>query len=371
MITRRLFSQTVAAGVGAASWWTEAALAQRAAVEGDFGPDTAWLNANENPEGPCPAALEAMSEALAATGRYHYQEYRGFVAEVARSEGLEPEQILVGAGSSEILQTAVFAFTSPTRPLIFSDPTFELPMGIARALSHRMIRCPLTPTYASDVRLMVEQAAEAGGGLIYLCNPNNPTSTITPKADIAWLAANLPPDTVAMIDEAYIHFSDDPELESAIGYVCQGKDVLVTRTFSKIYGMAGLRVGFGCARPDLIGRMASLRSNVVSYVSSRAVLASLRQLPDLLAERRGRFAAIRADLCDWLREREVRFLTPHANFVMIDVKRNVREVIPALVRRGVAPGRAFPPLTNMLRVSIGTPADMDKFKRAFAEVYAA
>lgn len=370
-MTRRVLAQRLATGLAAASWWTEAAFAQRGLIEGDIQPDTAWLNANENPEGPCQAALEAMTQSLAASGRYHYQEYREFIAAVARTEGLDPEQILIGAGSSEILQMAVLAFTSPTRPLIFCDPSYELPMGVARALSHGMVRCPLTPTYSADVKLMAEEAAKAGGGLIYLCNPNNPTSTITPKSDIAWLAANLPPDTVAMIDEAYIHFSQDPELESALGYVCQGKNVLVTRTFSKIYGMAGLRVGFGCARPDLIGKMGSLRSNVVSYVSSQAVLASLRQLPDLVSERRARYTKIRGDLCAWLRERGVGFLEPHANFVMIDVKRNVREVIPELIRRGVAPGRPFPPLTNMLRVTIGTPADMEKFKRAFAEVYAA
>jgi histidinol-phosphate aminotransferase len=355
--------------MAAASWWTEAAMAQRALVEGDVQPDTAWLNANENPDGPCPAALEAMAQALATTGRYHYQEYREFVATVARSEGLDPGQILVGAGSSEVLQTAVLAFTGADRPLIFCEPSYELPMGIARGLDRPLIRCALTSSYSADVKRMVEEAAKAGGGLIYLCNPNNPTSTITPKADIAWLVANLPPDTIAMIDEAYIHFSQDPELESAIGYVCQGKNVLVTRTFSKIYGMAGLRVGFGCARPDLIAKMASLRSNVVSYVSSRAVLASLEQLPDLLADRRARFTKTRADLCAWLRERGVGFLEPHANFLMIDLKRDVREIIPEMVRRGVAPGRPFPPLTNMLRVSIGTPRDMEKFKQVFADIY--
>ena len=368
-MTRRSFGKRLAFGAAAASLWTEPALAQRALVSGDIPPDTVWLNANENPDGPCRAALEAMAEALPSTGRYHYQEYRDFVAAVARSEGLEPQQILVGAGSSEILQTAVWAFTSPSRPLIYSEPTYELPIGITRALNHPLISMPLTESYTADVKRLVAEADKAGGGLIYLCNPNNPTSTLTPKADIAWLVANLPPQTVAMIDEAYIHFSDSPELESALGYVCQDKDVLVTRTFSKIYGMAGLRVGFGCARPDLIRQMAALRSNVVSYVSSRAVLAALTQLPDMLDERHRRVAAIRSDLCRWLRERDLNVLEPHANFVMIDVQRDVREVIPELVRRGVAPGRPFPPLTHMLRVSIGTAADMEKFKHVFSEVY--
>jgi histidinol-phosphate aminotransferase len=369
-MTRRSFGKRLAFGA-TATLWTEAALAQRALVSGEVPPDTVWLNANENPEGPCRAALEAMAEALATTGRYHYQEYRDFVAAIARSEGLEPQQVLVGAGSSEILQVAVWAFTGPSRPLIYPEPTFELPISLTRALGHPAIPVPLTESYAADVKRMAAEAEKAGGGLIYLCNPNNPTSTITPKDDIAWLVANLPPQTVAMIDEAYIHFSTDPELESALGYVCQEKDVLVTRTFSKIYGMAGLRVGFGCARAGLIARLSALRNNVVSYVSARAVLAALSQLPDMLTDRRERLAAIRRDLCQWLREREIDYLEPHANFVMIDVRRDVREVIPELVRRGVAPGRPFPPLQNMLRVSIGTAAEMEKFKRAFSEVYRA
>lgn len=369
-MTRRLFGKGLALGA-TASFWTEAALARRALAGSEAPSEMVWLNANENPEGPCSAALEAMAEALRASGRYHFDEYRQFVAAVAASEGLEPRQVFVGAGSSEVLQVAVWAFTGPSRPLIYSDPTFELPVGVARSLGHPAIPVPLTESYAADVKRMVAEAERAGGGLIYLCNPNNPTSTITPKSDIAWLLANLPPQTVAVIDEAYIHFSTDPELESALGYVCQGKDVLVTRTFSKIYGMAGLRVGFGCARPDLIARLSALRSNVVSYVSARAVLAALGQLPDMLHERRTRLAGIRRDLCDWLREREIGYLEPHANFVMIDVRRDVREVIPELVRRGVAPGRPFPPLTNMLRVSIGTAAEMEKFKQVFAEVYRA
>jgi histidinol-phosphate aminotransferase len=368
-MTRREFPLRLA-GAALAARWTEPALAQRALVAADVPANTVWLNANENPEGPCPAALEAMAEVLGRVGRYHYQHQREFLAAVARSEGLEPEQVLIGAGSSEILQTAVYAFTAPDRPLISPEPTFELPAGIARALGHPVIAVPLTQRYTADVERLVAEAGRAGGGLIYLCNPNNPTSTITPKSELAWLVENLPPRTVLLVDEAYIHFSEDPELESAIGYVCQGREVIVARTFSKIYGLAGLRVGFGCARPDLIARLGALRSNVVSWVSARAVMASLAQLPDLLVERRRRVAALRSELCRWLAERGFSYLEPHANFVMIDLGRNVREVIPELVRRGVAPGRPFPPLRTFLRVSIGTPAEMETFRRVFSEVMA-
>lgn len=370
-MTRRELPLRLAAAAALAARWTEPALAQRALPAGEAPADTVWLNANENPEGPCPAALEAMAETLGRVGRYHYQHQREFLAAVARSEGLEPEQVLVGAGSSEILQTAVYAFTAPERPLIFPEPTFELPAGIARALGHPVIAVPLTKRHTPDVERLVAEAEKAGGGLIYLCNPNNPTSTITLKSELAWMVEKLPPRTILLVDEAYIHFSEDPELESAIGYACQGREVIVARTFSKIYGLAGLRVGFGCARPDLIARMAALRSNVVSWVSARAVMASLAQLPDLLVDRRRRVAALRSRLCGWLAERGFSFLKPHANFVMIDLGRDVREVIPELLRRGVAPGRPFPPLRTFLRVSVGTPDEMEKFRRVFSEVTAA
>lgn len=370
-MTRRELPLRLAAGAALAARWTEPALAQRALVAGDAPADTVWLNANENPEGPCAAALEAMAEVLGRVGRYHYQQQREFLATVARSEGLEPEQVLIGAGSNEILQTAVYAFTAPDRPLIFPEPTFELPAGIASALGHPVIAVPLTKRCTADVERLVAEARKSGGGLIYLCNPNNPTSTITTKAELSWMVEKLPPRTILLVDEAYIHFSEDPELESAIGYACQGREVIVARTFSKIYGLAGLRVGFGCARPDLIARLGALRSNVVSWVSARAVMASLGQLPGLLVERRRRVAALRSGLCRWLAERGFSYLEPHANFVMIDLGRNVREVIPELVRRGVAPGRPFLPLRTFLRVSIGTPAEMETFRRVFSEVMAA
>jgi len=367
-MTRRELPLRLAAGALLASRWSEPALAQRALAAAEAPPETVWLHANENPEGPCPAALEAMAETLARVGRYHYQQQRDFLAAVARSEGLEPEQVLIGAGSSEILQVAVYAFTAPDRPLIFPEPTFELPAGIARALGRPVVPVPLTERFTADVERLVAEARKAGGGLIYLCNPNNPTSTITSRAELAWIVDNLPPRTVLLIDEAYIHFSEDPELESALGYACQGREVVVARTFSKIYGLAGLRVGFGCARPDLVARMAALRSNVVSWVSARAVLASLAQLPGLVVERRRRLAALRGELCRWLAERGLSYIEPHANFVMIDLGRDVREVISEMVRRGVAPGRPFPPLDTFLRVSIGTPAEMERFRAVFAEV---
>jgi histidinol-phosphate aminotransferase len=370
MLTRRSFARLSLAAAGTYPW-TEYAFAQRALVGGQLPSDTVFLNANENPEGPGQAAIQAMLDVLPTTGRYHYQEFGDFYATVARSEGLERDQVLVGAGSAEILHATLDAFLEPTKPLIYLEPTYEQPMNVAKAMGCKLIPVRETENNTADVKRMVAEAETARGGVIYLCNPNNPTSAITPKADMQWLVSNLPPDTIALIDEAYFHFSNSPQLESAIRYVREGKSVVVTRTFSKIYGMAGLRAGFGIARPDLISKMTPFRNNVISIVAARAVIAALNDAPNEIPRRRERLSKIRSGVCAFLKERDIAYIDPHANFVMIDVRRDVRSFIPEMVARGVAPGRPFPPLTNMLRVSIGSESDMEKFKRVFAEVYKA
>ncbi len=275
MLTRRAFAGRLGMAAAFSGSLSEFAYAQRAALNFKLPKDMVWINANENPAGPPPESIRAMTEVLPASGRYHYQEFGDFYQKLAASEDLTPEQILVGAGSTESLHAAVEAFTSPARPLITITPTYEAPPEVTRASGKQVILTPLTPTYTADVRKLVAEADKAGGGLIYLCNPNNPTSTVTPKADIAWMLSNLPRNTIALFDEAYIHFAETPEMESALTYVRQGKDVVVTRTFSKIYGMAGLRAGYAAAKPELIAKMAPFRNNVISIVTARAVLAAI------------------------------------------------------------------------------------------------
>ena len=369
MLTRRQFAVRVGAAAAVARMLPEMAYAQRAAVQGNLGSDMVWLNANENPAGPPKVSIQAMIDVLPSSGRYHYQEYWEFYSAVAGSEDLEGSQVLIGAGSSEVLHAAVDAFTSLTRPFIVMHPTYEGPTDVARALGREIVRVPLAPHYGADVRKMAEEADKAGGGLLYLCNPNNPTSAVTPKSDIAWLLENLPGNTVALIDEAYIHFGDTPQLETALAYVRQGKNVVVTRTFSKIYGMAGLRAGFACARPELIRQMAPFRNNVISIVTARAVLAALGDAPTILAERKAALIKTRRELCGWLAEQKLSYIEPQGNFMMIDVGRNAREFISAMPAMGVAVGRPFPPLDNMLRVTIGTDHDMQRFREVFWKVY--
>jgi histidinol-phosphate aminotransferase len=370
MLTRRGFAVHLGLGAAAFRALPEMAYAQRAAVNtGALPKDMVWLNANENPLGPPPAALAAMRDVLPTSNRYHYQEFRDVYTAIAKSEELQPEQIMVGAGSSEGLHLVVDTYTSPTRPLISVAPAYEAPIETARLMGRPIVLTKLREDYTADVRKIAEEADKAHGGLIYLCNPNNPTSAVTGHKDIEWLVSNLPKNTTLMVDEAYIHFGESPELETALPYVRQGKDVIVTRTYSKIYGMAGLRVGFVAARPDIIQKLSPLRLNVISIVSARGVVAALGDQQNMLRERRAILAHTRRELCDWLTERKMKYIPAQANFIMIDCGRNAREFINTMPGMGVAVGRPFPPLDNMLRVTIGTDPEMAKFREVFWKVY--
>jgi histidinol-phosphate aminotransferase len=364
MFSRRAFAGMIAAGL------TEAAFAQRASVPGAAPADTVWINGNEFPEGPPQASIDAMARVIGESNRYHYQEFPAFYAKLAASEGLTADQILVGAGSSEVLHAAVEAFTSPTIPLIYPVPTYEAAPELAKYKGHAVVETPLDSKMSPDVRRLAAAAEKAGGGLIYIVNPNNPTSTITSSDDIAWLAANLPKNTYILVDEAYLHYATSPEASSSFRYVKEGKNVIVCRTFSKIYGMAGLRVGYIAGAPELIKKMEPYRNNVISFVSARAVLAALDLGPKMLEERKAKIVHTRNELCAWMTEKKFKFIPPQANFVMIETGRDAKVMQAALLAKGVAIGRPFPPLNTMIRVSIGTDAEMVKFRKAFTEAMA-
>jgi len=330
--------------------------------------DVVWLDSNENPLGPPPSAIKAMVDGMSATARYHFDEFGKFREAIAQSEGLRPEQVLFGVGSTEVIDAAVSAFAS-SKPLITATATYDILIELERRLGRQVVQVPLTESWAYPVRKLVEEAVKAGGGLIYLCNPNNPTSSLTPKGDIEWLVANLPPHSVLLVDEAYIHFAQPSEVESTLKYVREDKDVIVTRTFSKIYGMAGARAGFGCARPDLLRAMEPFMDNVIPVLALRGAMAALGDRDSVVPTRRAEFVRIRGELCDWLHQKNIRYIEPHANFVMIDIGRDVRSFGQEMLRRGVAVGRPFPPLNQMLRVTLGTDQEMKKFREVFWQVY--
>ena len=288
MPTRRTFSARIGAAAAAARLLPEAAYAQRAAAKSaSLAKDMVWLNANENPAGPPTVSLDAIREVLPSTGRYHYNEFGELYAAVAKSEGLAPNQIVLGVRVERSPAHRGRPVHFGHRPLITVDPAYEGPRDCARVLGRPVVLTKLRDDYTADVRKLAAEAEKAGGGLIYLCNPNNPTSAVTTAADIDWLVSRLPANTILLVDEAYIHFVERTDVQSALPYVRQGKNVIVTRSFSKIYGMAGLRAGFAAGRPELIGKMEGLSLNVISIVAARAVLAALADRDKILARAQG------------------------------------------------------------------------------------
>ncbi len=344
------------------------AFAQHAAVRGDVPPDTVWLNANENPEGPPEEARQAIARAIAQAGRYNHRAFPALHDALARSTGVAAGEVIPGAGSTEILHCAIDAFTSAGRPLITAWPTWEMTRDVAEAGGRRVVKVPLTAKWSADVERMAAEARKASGGVVHLGNPNNPTSSVTPKKEMRWLVENLPPDTVLLIDEAYIHFADSPDVESGLAFVREGKSAIVTRTFSKLYGMAGMRVGFGCARADLVKRMQPFRNNVIGILGARAAMAALEAGETLVAARRTRRNRVRSEVCRWLDRRGFRYIPPQGNFVLIDIRRDVAEVIPKMLAEGVAVGRKFDVVDRWVRVAMGTDREMEKFQRVFEKV---
>jgi histidinol-phosphate aminotransferase len=345
-------------------FYNEFTLAQDIKAIARIPADAVKLNANENPLGPCPEALEAVRKVAPQAGRYLFHESFAFVEAMAASEGLPASHVLPSAGSSDPLHRAVLAFTSPSRPLVTAEPGYEAPEGAARFNKAKIIKVPLRKDYSHDVKAMATAHPEAG--LIFVCNPNNPTGTITRKEDIAALLANKPKGCVVLLDEAYIHFASSTS--PATDLVAAGADVIVLRTFSKLYGMAGLRAGAALGRPDLLDKVRALGG--INFLPATGVAAATASLKNkaLVGQRRQILAEIRKDLFTWLDRKGYSYIPSEANMVLIDGKRPGRETAQAMIAHKVAIGRSWPALPTHVRVTIGTAEEMEKFKTAFERV---
>ncbi|HXQ15105.1 MAG TPA: pyridoxal phosphate-dependent aminotransferase [Caulobacteraceae bacterium] len=356
-----------AAIAAAAPIVTEANLAwglQHGRLGADVPPDAVLINANENPLGPSKAALQAITDIAPLGGRYDKLDLMDkFSQKFASQHGLKPENIAIYAGSSEPLHYTVLAFTSPSRGLVTADPSYESPLAAAQFKGAPIHKVRLTPDAAHDVKAMV--AADPNAGVIYICNPNNPTGTITPREDILWALANKPAGSILLVDEAYIHLSDEQDV---LDQVVAGKDLIVLRTFSKVYGMAGIRCGMAIARPDLLEKLQPYLQNMMPVTALAAAVASLDD-PDLVPTRKKWIADTRRETIAWLQQAGYKPIgVSHSNCFMIDTGRDGHGVIDALRSRKVYIGRIWPVWPNAVRVTVGTPDEMAKFRVAFKEV---
>ena len=248
-----------------------------------------------------------------------------------------------------------------------ADPGYEAGARAAKFVGAKTVNVPLTKQYAHDVKAMA--AASPDAGLIYVCNPNNPTGTLTPQEDIEWLLANKPQGTILMIDEAYTHITPTAPFNTAM--VKAEKDVIVLRTFSKIYGMAGLRAGAALARPDLLAKVdAYCQGNGMLPITAMAAAYASLNDPHLVPERRKKIGDVRNDTFSFLDKHNFSFVPSVSNCFMVDVKRPGGQVIAALAKEKVVVGRVWPSWPTHVRVTVGLPDEMEKFKAAFLKVMA-
>jgi histidinol-phosphate/aromatic aminotransferase/cobyric acid decarboxylase-like protein len=321
--------------------------------------------------GPCPEAVDAIYKSVKQGGRYTFEATDQLAEAMSGSLDLKfsPDErqryIRIFAGSSAPLHQTVLAFCSKDRPFVTADPGYEAGEFAAKYAGAQVIHVPLKAgTYDHDVRAMLAAAPKTG--LFYVCNPNNPTGTLTSRSDIEYLVANKPQGSIVMIDEAYIHFST--KATACTDLASRDKDVVILRTFSKIYGMAGLRAGAAIGRPDLLAKVAQWSAGAMPITAMYGAIASL-QAKNVVADRRAYMTGVREETCNWLASRNVEFIPSETNCFMINVKRSGKDFRNDMAHQQIYVGRSWPIWPNWIRVSVGTKEEMAKFRDAFARCY--
>jgi histidinol-phosphate aminotransferase len=329
------------------------------------------LMSNENPYGPVPSAIRAIQASWHEAAWYPASGETRVREALARANNVAIDQVMLGSGSGEILSMAVHAFCSPTKHLVTAAPTFETPTGTAKNFNLPVREVPLDAQLRLDLDGMLREVR--GAGLVFLCNPNNPTGHVHGKAAIdsfirAALAAD--PEVVILVDEAYHEFVDDPSYASALPMIATEPRVFVSRTFSKIYGLAGLRIGYAFGQPATLGRMSKFRlGNGIGALAQVAAIASLGDTAQMRNEQEKNRVA-RAFTTKWFTDAGYNVIPSQTNFVLVDIRRPAQGFREACARQGVAVGRTFAPLTNYSRVSIGTMPEMQQAVEIFRRVLA-
>src|SRR5438128_7245517 len=368
-ISRRRFAQLL--GAGAAAVVVKPALSfakptQSAATSSTAGRNIVRLSANENPNGPSPKAFQAITDSFGLACRYPDEHNNVLIEKLAKLNGVNHDQILLGDGSSEILKLCAETFTGKTRgTLVAADPTFEPILQQAGLNGAEVVKVPLTATFAHDLPKML---AAAKRGLIYVCNPNNPTASITPKHELSEFIGKTSRETMILVDEAYFHYADAPDYETVIPLVKDHSNLIVARTFSKIYGMAGLRCGYCVAQKETIEQLRPHQMwdsvNIMALTAASASLDDPAQVPN----GRRLNGEARAVVTGELDTMGYKSIPSQATFIMFDCKRPVVPLIQALKQRNVQVGRLFPALPNYMRLTIGKRSEMESFLGAFKQV---
>ena len=370
-VSRRKFAQLLGAGAAATLVRPRLSFAkptQPNATSSTAGGTVVRLSANENPYGPSPKGLQAITDSFGIACRYPDEHNNVLIEKLAKLNGINHDQILLGDGSGEILKLCAETFTGQQRgPLIAADPTFEAILKNAAANGAEVVKVPLTNSFVHDLPKMLTAAR---GGLIYVCNPNNPTASITPKDELRDFIAKTPRETMILVDEAYFHYADSPDYESVITLTKDHPNLIVSRTFSKIYGMAGLRCGYCVAQKETIDRMRPYQMwDSVNIMALAAASASLDD-PDQVPNGQRLNSEAKMFVTSELARAGYKTIPSQANFIMIDCRRPVVPLIKAMKEQNVHVGRLFPALPNHMRVTIGKKPEMETFVSAFKQVTA-
>ena len=328
----------------------------------------AHLSSNENPFGPSEKTLDAMTYAFKYSMRYGYPD-NNVTQRIADEHGVSRENLLLGAGSGEILEVVGLTYLGHNKKVIGVEPSYSSVYRHASGIDADTILLPLDADHRQNIEQMVEATNRnyREVGFVYVCNPNNPTGVTISADEIHYLLDNIPEDVPVLIDEAYHHFVEEPAYEESIKYVLEGRKVIVARTFSKLFGMAGMRIGFAMAPPEMIEEMQAYSTGSVNALARWGAVAGMEDTASqrmvLDHNRRWREQTI-TDLAGFGYES----IPSQTNFFMVHLRTEVAPIRDAFRERGVAVGRDFPPMLDHLRVSIGNEEEMGRFMNAFEDI---
>jgi histidinol-phosphate aminotransferase len=329
------------------------------------------IDSNENPNGPGKHVYDTIISHLSSSNRYPVKIEDDLIAIIAKLHGVAPANVQLGCGSGELLRAAVQAFTSPTRALVSPEPTFEAPANFAKFVGHPIVSPKVDAKLQLDLNAMTDAAR--GAGLVYFCNANNPTATVHGKSDVATYIEQVnraSPETTILIDEAYHEYVQNPAYGTAIPIALANPRVVVTRTFSKVFGMAGLRLGYAIGQPDTLKKMSNwlLGSNTNQLVLA-AAMATVGDTAHVAEEVR-RNTEARAFTRKFFENAGYTIHAADANFFMVDVRRDSKAFKLECVKHNVAIGRPFPAIPTYARISVGTMPEMKKAVAVFRTVLA-
>ena len=334
-------------------------------------PGVIRIDSNENPNGPGERVFAVIRAHLSESNRYPVQSEDDLAAAIARVHGILPDHVILGSGSGELLRAAVSAFASRDRAVVSPDPTFEAPAAWAKFIGAPVAAPRVDATLHLDLDAMSDAAR--GAGLIYFCNPNNPTATVHAKAEVSAYVervGRLSPETTVLIDEAYHEYVDEPSYGTAIPLALANPRVVVTRTFSKVFGMAGLRIGYAVGQPATLTKLAAwLLGSNVSQLSLVAAATAVGDAQHIAAEQR-RNRTTRAFTRRFFEQAGFQVAQSEANFMMVDIRRDAKQFKLDAIKQKVAVGRQFTALPNWVRVSVGTLPEMQRAVRVFRAMLA-